>query len=367
MGKMVIILIVGLTIIVGIISASITGRTSDASKTSAAGFTKTYAKDIASSAAEYYVLQLKTTPSLRGTFSIASVLGGSATVTIQQPNPSRDSLIIQSTGQYSGVSESVTAVWQSVQKTPTFRATFTAYSPSAATLSDMYVDGRNYRSNGVTIAAGSGTFAISSAQPSYVNNPKAYIGGTTYVTSPATDLNTTYPEDARSVETNAAWPTGYPNSPDKVLGFSEGTLKSMAQSGTPAGSQYVTDPHALTYPLRGITYIELPNGTKEEVDLKTNPSGILIVHNSAVDAEIDKLEVSADPFKGIIIVDKIIHIHTDVLGAMMLLAVNTSLGNCKGNKDHYIRYSTEVIQSSLQGVMSPTLPRCSPQITAWYE
>ncbi len=39
-------------------------------------------------------------------------------------------------------------------------------------------------------------------------------------------------------------------------GFPSGFLKSYAQSGS-GGSQYVTNPSSLTYPLTGVTYVEI--------------------------------------------------------------------------------------------------------------
>ncbi len=159
MGKMVIILIVGLTIIVGIISASITGRTSDASKTSAAGFTKTYAKDIASSAAEYYLRQVKATPTLRGTFSISSILDGSATVQLQDWTTGvSDSIKLTSIGTYASAKETVTVKIVQGSSFPVLNSAInfrTAELEKFDVSGTLSIDGRDHDINNVLLSPSS--------------------------------------------------------------------------------------------------------------------------------------------------------------------------------------------------------------------
>ncbi len=184
MGKMAIILIVGLTIIVGIMSVSMIGRTNDASKASAATFKKAYAKNIASSAAEYYIRQVKATPTLRGTFSISSILNGTATVTLSDwTGGVTDSVRLTSIGIYNAAQETVTvkAISQSfltVNSAINFRTSSVLYSPQIDVISgyDHDINGvllspssNDRRGAGVTRSADSTTLA---------NNGSATITGT---------------------------------------------------------------------------------------------------------------------------------------------------------------------------------------------
>jgi len=109
----------------------------------------------------------------------------------------------------------------------------------------------------------------------------------------------------------------FPSSPDSIMStcgehFSEGTLKSIAQSHA-NGSQYVTDPTKLTYPLQGITYVELPAGGTWQ---PTNMSGCgtLIVHNGTHDACMQN--AAGGTFKGIVMCDEINKINCEIDGTV---------------------------------------------------
>jgi hypothetical protein len=125
-------------------------------------------------------------------------------------------------------------------------------------------------------------------------------------------------------------------------GFS---LKEYAQSGA-GGSQYVTDPSLLSYPLKGITYVELPSGGSwSSADIQG--SGILIVHNDNVNAI---LQNTKNNFTGLIIGDDIVHLHSNIIGAVVSLTENPSEGNTVGNSSGSILYSKQVLDNTLMSV-----------------
>ncbi len=165
MGKVVIILVVGLSVIVGIISISMIGRVSDASKSSASTFKKTYAGNISSGAAEYYIRQLKTNPALRGTFSLTPILNGSANVTIADwTYGSTDSIRLTSIGIYSATQETLVVKLQQGSQFPIINSAISFRTPSLTFIRSgtLSIDGHNHDINksllppGVDDRAGAG-------------------------------------------------------------------------------------------------------------------------------------------------------------------------------------------------------------------
>lgn len=163
--------------------------------------------------------------------------------------------------------------------------------------------------------------------------------------------------------------TEFPVTPEEALGGSEygftpNKLKEIAQSGKD-GSQYVTDPSQLKEgPLSGITYVELGNKqTWQSVDV--TGSGILIVHNDQLNAVLKNLNKGT--FKGIIIADNIINIHTDIIGAVFTLTSKTS-GSVIGNGNGQILYSSEAIENALTGFATGTSTGESGKkgVVAWW-
>ena len=113
----------------------------------------------------------------------------------------------------------------------------------------------------------------------------------------------------------------------------------MAQSGA-NGSQYVTDPSNLTFPLSGVTYVELASGSTWQSIALGASTGVLVVHNSSVNAKIKNL--NSGTFTGLIIADDIEKIHTTVIGAVVSLTASPT-GNCVGNGNGEILYSSAVL------------------------
>jgi len=139
--------------------------------------------------------------------------------------------------------------------------------------------------------------------------------------------------------------------PDEVMGgaangYPEGTLKTMALSGT-NGSQYVADPATLTFPLSGVTYVELPSGQEWNAVDFGDSNGILVVHNTNTHAVIKNLNNGT--FKGLLIADDIVHIHTDIIGAVVSLTTGPSFGNVLGNGSGRVLYSRQALANAMGG------------------
>lgn len=249
------------------------------------------------------------------------------------------------------------------------RAAITTNNPTN-TLGNIEIDGRNYKLTGELIP-NSGTLGMWSTNV-ISQGGSSTIGGTYN----GVDYAPTRPANSNVIAMNQTWPGGYPDSPDKVLGesngFPEGKLMQIAKSGS-GGSQYVTDPKNLTFPLKGVTYVELPANPKKNSWKAQNiqGSGILVVHNSALDAKIENL--NSGTFTGLLIADDIVHIHTDIIGAVVGLTPSPSEGNCIGNGNGSVKFSSEAVMKATKDV-SPSAAaknfgfgKYRLEVTDWFE
>lgn len=105
MGRMAVIAVLTLVFSLSIIGFNLNRRATDAVKNYVGNYDQTCAEDVATSAAEIYILKLKDNPSMTGTFAIDSILGGSATVDIAQL--ATDTLKMTSIGTYNTFSDTV--------------------------------------------------------------------------------------------------------------------------------------------------------------------------------------------------------------------------------------------------------------------
>jgi len=205
---------------------------------------------------------------------------------------------------------------------------------------NLIVDGRDHDESGALIP-GSGSYGVWTSG-TLDQKGSSTIGGT----SPSgIDYVPSKPALAGSYKDTSSITVA--STPDQVLGgatggFPEGTLKAIAQSGI-SGSQFVTNPGNLTYPLTGVTYIELPAGGSWEVGggVSLDGSGILVVRNTAGNAAIKNLNNGT--FKGIIIADIIQNIHNRIIGSVFPL--NTLINPQIGNGGGEILYSQNVIKT----------------------
>ena len=143
-------------------------------------------------------------------------------------------------------------------------------------------------------------------------------------------------------------------------------MKAAAQSGL-YGSQYLLDPDddnstilGLTYPLSGVTYIEITNGDEYELMLEQNGnSGILVIHNDDRNSNIAGIKYDKDTsdglLTGLLMTDYSFHHHINVLGSIVMLSPDLEEdNNCNGNADHWAYYSSEAIGNATENVAAIT-------------
>jgi len=264
-------------------------------------------------------------------------------------------VVVTSTGSVTGGSKRVLEVifYKPSVNPPGIRGAVTA-NYNVGTLGTMTVDGRDHDINGNLTGGTTSLFGVS-AGGAITEGGNSKIGGETSTGTlvAPTKTGTFGPPAtgwATACEQNGTW--SKPLSPDAVLGWPEGTLKKIAQRGT-AGSRYTTDPTTLTLPLAGVTYVELPSGsTWQSMDLGDS-SGILIVHNTDLNAQM--LNVNSGTFKGVIIVDDLVHVHNTNIGAVINLTTSPSFGNCIGNGTGSVLYSKIAVDTALNAVAQWTM------------
>jgi hypothetical protein len=280
---------------------------------------------------------------------------------------------------------------------PTFiRGSWTANGDLNNTISDMVIDGREHDLN-LNVIPNSGKYGVSSSVE-FRNDDNASIGGTYN----SVDYEPANPEDDNIIEENYTWQGNFPETPDEILGYPEGTLKAVAQSGI-GGSQYILNPsdknideEVLNFPLKGVTYIELTDGKERELIMKgPGNKGIIVVHGPGASSRltgvkmkefnvknkeavvchewgtenertliIDEDDLNAHLghgdieaacggnqtwFQGIIVTDYSFHHHLDILGSVLMLSSNLEDSKrCNGNADHWVKYSSEAIEEATQ-------------------
>lgn len=358
MGKSTLVIVMGAIVIFALVSFNTSERISQATDNSVEYFSETISRNLTNSAVGALISDLADNQELRVKSPITKSytdkeFTGTINYTIKDSTIAGDKLVeIALAGTYDDIESRVIAYVKLPKKGFVPGAVKAAVSTNnpIATLGTLIVDGQNYDINGVLIP-NSGTKGIWTTQ-TYDQSGNSKVGGT----YKGSDYIPSKPGSPDIIDTNATYPGGYPETPDGILGgsangYPEGTLKSIAQSGV-NGSQYVTDPSTLTHPLKGVTYVELPVG-QVWLNADITGSGIMIVHNTAKNAQIKNL--NAGTFKGLVIVDDVIHVHTNILGALIGLTPEPSRGNCLGNGAGVIRYSSEAISlatSSLSGSSS---------------
>ena len=218
------------------------------------------------------------------------------------------------------------------------------------TSGNLTVDGRDHDLNG-TVVSNNGVVGITTAAPTFQQSGNSKVGGTVLgIDNVPKNKNSVNPD---VIETNAILNF---NTPDQLVGYPEegGYLKIIAQSGK-SGSQYCTDPADLTFPLSGVTYVELPSGVPWNAIHFGNSSGILVVHNDNVPPDAVIKNLNTGTFSGLIIADDMIHVHSTILGAVVTLTPTPSAGNSIGNGSGDVLYSSEAIQTITQVSIGPTV------------
>ncbi|MFC2139211.1 hypothetical protein ACFLR4_00995 [Bacteroidota bacterium] len=280
---------------------------------------------------------------------------------------------------------------------PFVRGAWTANASLDNTISDMFIDGRNHDDEG-NIIPNSGVPGVSSSVE-FVNTQNAAIGGTTWA---GVDYPMTYPEDPAIIEELYDWEGTFPETPDEILGYPEGTLEAIAKSGE-NGSQWIKNPTfkqvwdakkavwkdskyigGLSYPVSGVTYVYINNGQEYEFEFEQNNNeGILVIHGPDRSSRIKGVKfddsTSDGVFKGLLVTDYSFHHHLDILGGVLQLSPNLEMDKgCNGNKDHWVYYSAPAIEevtgftSSISGLMGNNpntggYGKGRVKIAKWYE
>jgi len=297
----------------------------------------------------------------RETGNSENLFGGAASYVVEDAFFDDDSLVkITVTAGYGDVTKTITTYTQKPTNgwvPPFIRGAWTANSNLNNTISDMYIDGRDHDLD-LNLIPTTGRYGVSTST-AFVNTDNAEIGGTnTFV-----DYPMTFPEVAEVIEENYEWDGGFPETPDAILGYPEGTLKAAAQTGE-HGSQYILVPSGtndidgglLTYPLSGVTYIEMQNAAEAELFIEQNGnSGILVINGEDGSSRIKGIKYDSGNsdglFTGLLVGDYTFHHHLNILGSVLLLSPDLEDSkNCNGNKDHWVKYSSEAITNATQMV-----------------
>jgi len=309
------------------------------------------AHDIASSMADILLMRIANDVKYRDNTEVTEQLyGGEVTYRVEDTFFKSDSLIkISVTGNFLGAVKNVVTYTMNPSQgwvPNVVRAAWTANGPLNKTISDMYIDGRNYDLNG-NIIPKTGVFGVSTSTI-FENFENGSIGGT----KDSVDYPMTFPEDPNVIEENYNWGGTFPTSPDEILGYPEGTLKAYSQSGE-NGSLYTTNVDDLKdRMLSGVTYLEIPPGQEEKIQLQDGiHRGLLIIHNQWTNSRIKQTKIANGRFEGIIVGDYMFHFHIDVLGSIILLSSDLETGkDCVGNLDHKVFYSSEAIRNAVGDV-----------------
>ncbi len=346
MGKASIIVVMGAFFIFFLVSENINTKLGTATNYSVDFFSELQARNVANSTAEMLLALLADSTSYRATspVELEDIWNGSSEFTVKDTVlDGRDLIQIKVTGTYWKTKKVIT-VYTFVPELinlsfvpMAIKGAISANNP-VETLGTLVVDGRNHDSDGHLIA-GTGTLGVWTTG-TYNHGGAAKLGGT--VTG--TDYVPKKAYEPGVIGENQVYPGGYPTTPDLVFGgaangYPEGTLKGIAKTGA-LGSQYVTDPSTLTYPLSGVTYVDIAPGGGW-LDCEIHGSGLLIVHSDSTDAAFKNINYGT--FKGIIIADDIDKIHADIIGAVVVLTPDPPSGNCIGNGDGSVLYSSQVV------------------------
>jgi len=355
MARYIMIVVLGGMITYGIANINQNSTVTQGTQNVVDNFASNRAHDIAGSMTDILMMRISNDATYRANSQTTEDLfGGEVSYIVEDTSFDGDSLIkITATAAFYDIEKSVI----SYVDQPTggwvpsvIRGAWTANANLNNTISDMFIDGRDHDLN-LNLIPTTGKYGVSSST-AFVNVENAAIGGTNNLV----DYPMTYPEIPEVIEENYDWNGGFPETPDEILGYPEGTLKAAAQSGE-NGSQYLLLPNnektidgaLLTYPLSGVTYIEVQNSA--DIDLlleQTGNSGILIVHREGGNSNIGSVKFDKDNsdglLTGLLVTDYSFHHHIDILGGVLQLSPDLeTVKNCNGNADHWVYYSSEAV------------------------
>ena len=338
MARFIMILVLGAIITYGVTSITLNEYTSQGTQNSMDDYSYNRARDIANGMTDIILMRIANDESYRVNSPITENLnGGYATYTAENSFIDGDSLIkITVSANYGGTAKIITAYAKPPLTLELDLGIHCLTANSTVKVNGSFlIDARNHTDGGVLIPQ-DGTYAMWST--GNINTGGGFKGGGTFNNVDYVPKN---PPNSSIIASNQIYPGGFPTTPEQVFSnYPPGTtLKEFAQTGE-NGSQYVTDPELLSYPLEGVTYVDLPGG-QEWTSAELSGNGIIVVHNNVLNA---RLGVPHGTFSGLIICDRIRLFKADVIGAVVSLTTTQSGGNIIGNTGSII-YSKEAIKN----------------------
>jgi hypothetical protein len=362
-GRAIILLVVGIIVVSGTILYRIEAASSAIVANSAGYQKKQTARNIAQSGVNLALRQLETNGSWRTGFSSLTMLTGKVTVTAFDTSFGGvvHAIGVRSIATAQESSATVTAICYYPQPMlpPDVKGLVTMNGPGNINGS-ITLDAEDHKPWSTTINPGKGTYGVWTTGASFtLGSASSRVGGTAL----GVDYAPTNPANPAVVMVSQSMAGGFPGTPDTAmggpsLGYPEGTLKAVAQTGV-AGSQYVTDPAQLRYPLSGVTYVEMPIGSPTWTSATIDGSGILVVHNSAKNA---MFKGANGVFSGLVIADDISLLHATIWGALIGLTPTPS-GSVMGNGSAAAYYSRASILNAV-GMLSNG---ATLRVIAWRE
>jgi hypothetical protein len=364
MARYIMIIVLGGMVTFGISNITQNSTLNQGTQNVVDSFASNRAHDIAGSMADIIMMRLSNDLEYRVNSKESEYLfGGEVAYVVEDTFFEGDSLVkIVVAAKFDGVEKLITTYTDKPTSgwvPPVVRGAWTANGNLNNTISDMFIDGRDHDLNQNLIPT-TGRHGVSTST-AFVNVENAAIGGTNnYI-----DYPMTFPEIPEVIEEFYDWDGGFPESPDAVLGFPEGTLKDAAISGE-YGGQYLINPPmdgkylvGLTYPISGVTYIEINNGQQYEIKLEESGNrGILVFHNDNTNSIVKGIKFQHDSTKagvsdglltGLLVTDYSFHHHIDVLGSIIMLSPDLeTTKSCNGNQDHWAYYSSEAIMGATE-------------------
>ncbi len=358
-GRAIIIVVVGIIIVAGITLYNVEAASTRIVTNVNDHFSKQIALNIAESGVNMAITQLGVNRTWRTGYTSLTLLNGVASVSLYDTTFQGIGCVgIRSTAMFNKQTATSNAFGYFPPKWKPISVKGLITLPASNSINgNITLDGRDHDIYG-NLVSNSGTYGVWTTASSFTVSGSAKVGGTfkgiDYV--PAN-----IPYDS-VIALNQTYAGGYPNTPDSALGgasvgFTEGMAKSIAMSGV-GGSQYVTDPSKLRYPLSGITYLELPSGASWNSATFTG-QGILIVHNASKNSHISNVQGT---FAGLILADNIDHLHGTVIGAIISLGASAG-ANVIGNGNASILYSNQAITNSTGFLVNGN----HLKVIAWWE
>ena len=340
MGKYSLIVVAGFALTYGLINTNLNRMSERFTDNTVASLDRSVTEMTARSMANLSLGKLSDSTNWRAGYSNISIGSGTGSATLEDNSTdttlSLGQVRITAWGSRGCTSDTVVVIASISSSIPGVRGAVTSNS-RVSIQKTMLIDGREHDLNG-NVIPGQGTMGVSTT--SYLEQSElSKVGGT----SGGTDYAPWIPANSAILEENGTF--CFPTTPDEVMGYSEGTLKSLAQSGADGG-QYVTDPEDITFPLSGVTYLETPGSDGwENIDFGTS-SGVLVVHNSTTESWMKGLNTGT--FKGLIIADDINLIHATIIGAAISLTTSPQ-GYTIGDGSGEILYSSAALDQASSG------------------